>query len=261
MFVLAFTLSFLGGFRSAIIGALLVFGLIFILENMHRSILMLPIILIGLMGSVALVPLASQLPYTFQRALAFLPLLNIDPEARLDAQGSTQWRLDIWQALLPEVPKYLLLGKGYAFSAEVFNESMGRNATFQKNIDAAQNPLALSSDFHSGPFSVVISFGLWGVLAWLWYWVAGFRVVWRNYHYGDPAIRHLNLFLFAMFVCKCVGFLFIFGNLVEDVGSFAGIIGLSLALNHGITRPPPRQTNPVIANPRFSLPAQPAFQR
>ena len=260
LFILAFTLSFLGGFRSAIIGALLVFGLIFILEKMHRSILMLPIILIGLMGSVALVPLASHLPYTFQRALAFLPL-KIDPEARLDAQGSTQWRLDIWQALLPEVPKYLLLGKGYAFSAEVFNESMGRNATFQKNIDAAQNPLALSSDFHSGPLSVVISFGLWGVLAWLWYWVAGFRVVWRNYHYGDPAIRHLNLFLFAMFVCKCVGFLFIFGNLVEDVGSFAGVIGLSLALNHGITRPPPRQTNPAIANPRFSLPAQPAFQR
>ncbi len=259
-FVLAFALCFLGGFRSAIIGAALVFSLIFFLEKMHRSILMMPILLISLMAGVALVPLASHLPYTFQRSLAFLPL-NIDSEARMDAEGSTQWRLDIWQALLPEIPKYLLKGKGYAFSAETFNESMGRDATFQRTIDAAQNPLALSSDFHSGPLSVVISFGLWGVLAWLWYWVAGFWVVWRNYHYGDPAIRHLNLYLFATFVCKCVGFLFVFGSLVEDVGSFAGVIGLSLAFNHGVRRPPPRQANPAVASPRFSLPVRPAFQR
>jgi len=258
---LSFVMIFLGGFRSGVGDALLIFGLIFYLEKMHRSILMLPLVLIGIMGSVALVPLAPHLPYTFQRALAFLPL-KIDSDARMDAQGSTQWRLDIWQGLLPEVPKYLLLGKGYAFSAEVYTEMMGQNATF-KTFDPSQDPLALSSDFHSGPFSVVITFGIWGVLAWLWYWAAGFYVVWRNYHYGDPAIRHINLFLFASFVCKCISFLFIFGGIVEDVGGFAGIVGLSLAMNHGMARPQPQlHASPAATtSPRLSLPVRPAFQR
>ena len=260
---LAFVLIFLGGFRSAIIGALIVFAMIFYLEKMHRTVLMLPLVFATILGGMILVPLAPHLPYTFQRALAWLPL-DISAGARMDAEASTQWRLDIWQALLPEVPKYLLLGKGYSFSAETFNQSMGADATFanRTTIDAAQDPLALSSDFHSGPLSVVISFGIWGVLAWLWYWVAGFWVVWRNYHHGDPAIRHLNLMLYALFMAKVFGFLFIFGGIVDDVGGFAGIIGLSIALNHGVKRPQPRSNiRPVAASPEPGIAARPAFQR
>ena len=139
----------------------MILGLLFYLEKMYRTSLMLVVVLGGLMGGALLVPLAPHLPYTFQRSLAFLPL-NIRPDVRMDAEASTQWRLDMWSALLPEVPKYLLLGKGYSFSQETFNESMGNGATFQHTIDASQNPLALSSDFHSGPLSVVIPFGIWG---------------------------------------------------------------------------------------------------
>ena len=257
---ISFVLIFLGGFRSALIGALILFGMIFYLEKMHRTAIMLAFVLFGFMGGALLVPMAAHLPYTFQRSLAWLPL-DITPEARIDAEGSTQWRLNMWQSLLPEVPKYLLLGKGYSFSAKTFSDSMGRNATF-KSIDAAEDPWALSSDFHSGPLSVVISFGIWGVLAWLWYWAAGFWVVWRNYHYGDPAIRHLNMFLFASFVSKCFAFLFIFGGIVDDVGGFAGIIGLSVALNHGVMRPKPKpKASPAPANSRFTIPVRPAFQR
>jgi hypothetical protein len=254
-------LIFLGGFRSSIIGALIVLSLIFYLEKMHRTGMMLVVVLGGIMGGVLLVPLAPHLPYTFQRSLAFLPL-PLRQDALMDAEGSTEWRLEIWSALLPEVPKYLMLGKGFSFTAATFNESMGRNATFQKTISAADNPLALSSDFHSGPLSVVLSFGLWGVLAWLWYWAAGFWVVWRNYHDGDPALRHLNLMLYASFIAKMFGFLFIFGGIVEDVGGFAGIIGLSLALNHGVMRPKLQpKAKPAAANARLSIPVRPAFQR
>jgi hypothetical protein len=257
---LSFVLIFLGGFRSGIIGALMMFGLIFVMEKVHRTMLMLPIVLAAIMGGVALVPLAPHLPYTFQRALAFLPV-NVDPAVRVDAEASTQWRLDMWQALLPTVPNYLLLGKGYSFSVETFNDYMGRDATF-KSIDMADNPLALSSDFHSGPFSVVIPFGIWGVLAWLWYCGAGFRVIWRNHRYGDPKLRHLNLFLFAAFVAKCIVFLFIYGGIVDDVSGFGCLIGLSLALNHGVARPKPQpKPNLAASNPRSSFPARPAFQR
>ena len=249
---LSFILIFTGGYRSGILLAVALLGMVFFFEKLHRTILLLPIVLFGIMASVAMVPLAPRLPHTFQRALAFLPL-NIDPAVRIEAEGTIQWRLDMWAALLPQVPQNLLLGKGFAFSAETFNSSMGANATF-KAIDASQDPLALSSDFHNGPLSVLIPFGIWGALAWLWFMVAGFRVVWRNYRYGDPAIRHANLAFFAMYVYKCFAFLFLFGAIADDVIGFAGIIGLSIALNHGMRRPPPRKTAPVPIKPRFAIP-------
>ena len=61
--------------------------------------------------------MANRLPNTFQRALSFLPV-NIDPAVRAEAQGSLDWRIEMWKALLPQVPQHLLLGKGYAISQE-----------------------------------------------------------------------------------------------------------------------------------------------
>lgn len=256
-------LVFLGGFRSSIIGLAMILGLIFYLEKLHRTGLMLVAVSVGLLGSALLVPLASHLPFTFQRSLAFLPL-DISTEARMDAEDSTEWRLEMWQALLPQIPKYLLLGKGYAFSAETFTESMGVDATFKRTINAAEDPLALASDFHNGPLSVVLSFGIWGVLVWLWFWAAGFFVVWRNYHYGDSALRHLNLFLFATFISNCLFFLFIFGDVVTEVSQFTGVLGLSIALNHGVMRRPPlpkKEPVPVLRqeHERHAFPSRPAF--
>jgi hypothetical protein len=258
---LMFILVFLGGFRSSIAAMLIVVGLLFFLERLYQTGLMLVVVMGGLMGGALIIPLASHLPYTFQRALAFLPL-DITSQARMDAEATTEWRLDMWAALLPEVPKYLLLGKGYAFSSETFDESMGANATFVHTIDASQDPLALSSDFHSGPLSVILPFGIWGVLGWLWYLVAGYWVVWRNYKYGDPELRHINIFFFAYFICKVLVFLFIFGAFQDDVGGFAGIIGLSVAFNHGVmgSRPVPK-ANPAVVRPRMDFPARPALQR
>jgi len=259
LLALAAMLVLTGGFRSSVIGVLIVLALLFYMEKMHQTGVMLVLILVGLMSAVLVVPLASHLPHTFQRSLAFLPL-DISPEVRMDAEGSTTWRVEMWKALLPQIPQYLLLGKGYAFSAETFNESMGVNAMFQHNIDASQDPLALSSDFHSGPLSILIPFGIWGALVWLWYWLAGFWVVWRNFRYGDQDLRHINVFFLALFISKCVTFLFVFGGLVEDMGSFAALIGLSVAINHGVMQPAPA-VQPAPASPVMPFPGAPAWQR
>ena len=252
-------LVMLGGFRSFIIGLFLVVGLLFVMEKLHRTGIMLVVLLTSLMGATLLVPLAPHLPFTFQRALAFLPL-NISEDVRLNAEGSTEWRIEIWKALLPQIPKYLLLGKGYAFSAQTFNESMGNDAQFHNKliIDASENPLALSNDFHSGPLSVIIPFGIWGALLWLWFWAAGFYVIWRNYRYGDPDFVYINRFFVAFFVGRCVGFLFVFGDLVLDMATFSGLIGLSIAINHGISKPRPaikNQPAPAKPLPPAQLPA------
>jgi hypothetical protein len=153
----------------------------------------------------------------------------------MNAEDSTEWRLNMWEALLPQIPNYLLLGKGYAFSSETYDENIAGNSAFRA-IDASQDPLALASDFHSGPLSVVIPLGLWGVVAWLWFWIAGYFVLWRNYHYGDADLRHINIFLYASFISKCILFLFVAGSMVSDINSFTGLVGLSVAINHGVKR-------------------------
>lgn len=259
--LVAFLLMFLGGYRSMVVNTVITLALIFYLERLHRTGLMLVVVFVGITGAALVVPLASHLPYTFQRSLAFLPL-DISADARMDAEGSTQWRLDMWSALLPQIPKYLFLGKGYAFSSQTFDESMGANATFHRTIDAADDPLALAGDFHSGPLSVVLSFGLWGVLVWLWFWVAGFHVMWRNYRYGDPDLRHINLYLYAAFISKIVGFLFVFGDVVGDVGGFGCLIGLSIALNHGVCKRPAAAVDasaPKPAPDRVAFPIHPGL--
>ena len=48
--------------------------LMFFMEGLHRTRLLPFFILVGLVGACLLVPLAHKLPYTFQRALSFLPL-------------------------------------------------------------------------------------------------------------------------------------------------------------------------------------------
>ena len=261
IFTVCFGVIFLGGYRSAIIFPVLVFGVLFFAEGMHRSRLMPAFVLSAILASALVVPMARHLPFTFQRSLAFLPL-DIDPQARMDAEGSTQWRLQIWQALLPQIPQYLLLGKGFSFTSETYGELMSGQSGF-KTVDAAENPLALSSDFHSGPLSVILSFGIWGAIVWLWFWGACFWALRRNYKYGDPALRNSNSFLLAYFAVKCVSFMVIFGAVQNDIGIFAGLAGLSVALNNGVRKPVPqpvpvRQPAPV----RRTWPGpHPAFQR
>src|SRR6202142_3862672 len=232
IFILFPIYGLLGGFRSfvALVGLTIV--VLFFLERLHRTRFMLIILLAGLLGGLALIPLAPHLPYTFQRALAFLPV-KIDPVARMDAQGSADWRFNMWQALLPQIPQYLLLGKGYVISPLDYQFVMGPQASI-RNTFAENDAMALAEDFHSGPLSVIIPFGIWGCIAFLWFMAAGIRVVYCNYRYGDPELQTVNSFLLAAFVAQTVFFFFVAGAFNSDMLKFCGLLGLSVSLNGGM---------------------------
>jgi hypothetical protein len=256
---LFFVSVFFGGFRSFVFVCVLLFLIQFFLEGLHRTHLLPIFALVGILMAVVCVPLADKLPKTFQRALAFLPL-NIDPMIRMDAEGSTDWRLQMWKAVLPEVPGHLLLGKGYSISQSDF-QSM--NAVFHP-IDEEDWGSALAGDYHNGPLSVILTFGIWGVIAFLWFLIAGGHALYNNYHYGDPALQTVNTFLFVFFLTRVILFFFIFGSLYSDMAIFTGLLGLSVSLNGGIRRPaatPVQERTgpcqPAPLRPRL----QPLFQR
>jgi hypothetical protein len=261
LFVMASIMIMLGGFRLAIIAYLGIGGMLFYFEGLHRTRALLVFILAGILIVVTIVPFSSHLPFTFQRSLAFLPL-NLSEDAKEAARSSSEWRFEMWKALLPQVPSHLLLGKGYAISMEDW-QNMGNDVAF-RSVDASQQGLALASDFHNGPLSVVLPFGIWGVIATLWLMLAGLRVVYRNFRYGDESLRTINNYLWAVYSFSAFRFIFLYGALNAYMLSLTSIIGFSIAMNGGVRRPAPQpvQTRQPMVHPAKILPrTRPAFQR
>jgi len=95
---------------------------------------------------------------------------------------------------------------------------------------------AFAGDYHSGPLSVIIPFGIFGAAGFVWFLIAGGRVLYLNHRYGDPSLKLINACLFAYFLCRVISFFFIFGALYYDLYFFTGTVGLSLSLNGGVSR-------------------------
>jgi O-Antigen ligase len=259
MFVVFTGLSLMGGFRSQMILCGCVFLIQCYLEKLHQSKAFPAFILVVVVAATLIVAFANKLPFSVQRSLAFLPL-KLDPVAVQAAESTEEWRLGIWKEALPTVPQYLLLGKGYAISAgdlDVATSTAFRYASDLESVDIVGN-------YHSGPLSVVIPFGIWGVIAIFWFWIASLRALYLNYRHGDSGARTVNIFLLAYFIAKVFLFLIIFGGLYGDMYNFTAIIGLSVSINGGIRRAvavkaPVMAESPArpLVRPRF----QPFFQR
>lgn len=256
LFAILFVLAQLGGFRSALFANVVTVFFIFFLEGLHRTRLLAVAIAVTFIAGTAVVPFARDLPESIQRSLSFLPL-DINPAVRADADGSTDWRLAIWKAILPKVPEYLLLGKGYSLSVIDYQE-MGTDNPFTRSAqaDASLEGLAISNDFHSGPLTAIICFGVWGCLSILFIMGAGVFILYRNYKYGDPALLSVNALLLAMHLEHIIHFFLIWGAYDYDVGAFAKYVGFSVALNWGVCRRPRQAVVNVHSAPK-ALPAEP----
>jgi O-antigen ligase len=245
---LAFIASLLGGFRSALITFALLVAMQFWLEGLFRTRFLVAGLIALLLGLVVLIPLAPKLPLSVQRSLSVLPV-KIDPMARADAQASTEWRLEMWKVLLPQISEYLWLGKGYAIDPSdlyLAEEAVKRNLI--KNYEVA----LLAGDYHSGPLSVLVPFGIFGVIGFLWFIGASIRLLYRNYRFSDPSLQKINTFLLASFLARFVYYIVGVGALSSDLVFFAGTVAFSIALNGGMRKPAPA---PATVSSAALLPA------
>jgi hypothetical protein len=234
-------LGLLSGFRSVLVLILMTLALLFYLERLYQTRLLLPLVVGALLGTGLLAAFAPRLPFTVQRSLAVVPFLQLDPMVRLDAEISSGWRVKIWREVLPQIPQYLLVGKGYSFSG---NE--------QQQMRGDREATELVGDYHNGPLSVIVPFGIFGTIAFLWLLVAGIWVLYQNYRFGDPAYQRINTFLFAYFVVRAIVFFAVFGSLHSDLPMFLGLLGLGISLNGGVAKPAVVPQPKVVFN-RFRL--------
>ena len=186
-------------------------------------------------------PQAERLPLMAQRALSFLPAVPIDPVAKESAQASTQWRVEMWKQVLPMIPKYLFIGKGYALDPnDLF---MAQQSAF-RGFGIQATAALVAGDYHNGPLSVVIPFGLFGIIGFAWLLLAGVRVLYHHYRFGDPSIQRINTFILAAFVAKALFFTFVFGSISGDLCVLLGLLGLSTSINGPPRGCPQPATNP-----------------
>ena len=230
LFFGAIIIGLMSGFRSFVIFLLLVLCVQFFLEGLHRTPFILSAGAVTIIGFGLLMGCAYRLPTNVQRALSFLPV-PVDPAVRSDAEGSFEWRLEMWRYLLPDIPKYLLKGKGYAINPR---EHLLSWESARRGAAPTSDPAMVTADYHNGPLSVLIPFGIWGALAVVWFWIAAGRVLYLNYKYGHPALHYMNTALFALFIAKVVNFVVFVGALSSDMAQFTGLLGLSISLNCGV---------------------------
>lgn len=240
-----FVVSLFGGFRSAFLVLAMILGLLFYLERLHRTGWLLPVIFGLLAGGGLMILFMPHMPYSVQRSFAVVPFIPIDPAVKMDVEASSEWRIQMWRDVAPEIPQHLIVGKGYAFSQKELAKVEMRGGTRQESMEMVGN-------YHNGPLSVILPFGIPGSIAVVWLFVAGIRVLYRNYQFGDPALRNINTFLFAQFVVSTVCFFAIFGALQTDMHGFLGILGLGISLNGGVAKPGVAPQPKIVFN-RFKL--------
>jgi hypothetical protein len=123
-----------------------------------------------------------------------------------------------------------------------------------------QEMTILAGDYHSGPLTTLIPFGIFGLIGLIWFMIAGLRLLYLNRKNGPQELKTVNTFLYAYFISKLLVFWFVFGNFYSDFAVFIGIIGFSISLNHGIRTSPseaPVEPEPLPQVSSFAVPVRP----
>jgi O-antigen ligase len=223
-----FALASLGGFRSLFFMVAILFGICGWLEGVHRQLRGWVLVIAGVMALTILVLFIDKMPYVIQRSLSMLPI-KVDQSALADAQASTEWRLEMWKILWGEIPQYLAVGKGFGFShtdywfAGYFNDMLRQGSGNERSL--------LVGDYHSGPLTVLVPFGIPGALAFvafIYYSWRQLRAMWLR---GNPELRTVNRFLYGYFLTRLAVYIFIYGQFNLDLIVFTGLVGMSVAIN------------------------------
>jgi len=206
----------LSGFRSALIGT----GASFVIASYfwggaHAAFRAM---FLGLAAVVLLVAAQSaglSLPRSAQRALSFIPA-EWDHDAVYSAEGTTEWRVDMWKTVLANPKKFLrnpILGSGFGFSEEDLNIQLAAFSGGAGYAQASQfESQLITGAFHNGPLSAIRFVGIIGLILfytlYIYMVVYAFRLVKTTK--GTPYF-YLAVFLATPTIYGLFSYTFIYG--------------------------------------------------
>lgn len=237
MLVVAFGAIFLSGYRSALLFAIVAVVLSALLRGRLKDLwvagavmLLALIVLVSLQGSVL------QLPKTMQRALSWLPG-DWDQATVADAEGSSQWRFEMWAWAWNDdrILRNRTWGQGFGLSIDdmnlIANSLMagGGGATLLGGSD--RESFMITGAFHSGPLSTIKYIGVVGLV--LYYPLMCYMAIlaWRLciQARGTKAFP-LALFVGIPIIYEPFNFVVVFGGLDSNYSQlllWAGLLNMT----------------------------------
>jgi O-antigen ligase len=164
LLLLCLSLMGLSGFRSRLVALVMVaagYGFFKARSKVKYVVVM------GVIGAVAwggVIVMSPHLPLGLQRAISFVPGAQIDARTAHDASGSIDWRVEIWGYCLSQAKEFLVIGRGSAFNVWETAENLGVS-----DIQTYSPWFAFQTrSYHSGPLTLLIDYGIPGLLTALW---------------------------------------------------------------------------------------------
>ncbi len=154
-FVVAACSAMISGVRQLLLQALLFMTAFLLLSSRRRFMTLMVFGLCGLVGLGILVVLVEHLPYGVQRVMTMVPGVRVSAAAEMAAAETLEWRLMLWKLAMADLPKYLLIGRGFAYNLA---DSISAVQHQYMTMDAVRSAL-MQGDLHMGPMAVIYSLG------------------------------------------------------------------------------------------------------
>ena len=257
-------LIFLSGFRLAIMAAVMFFALSLVLRRQIVGLWILATSLVIIFVTVIAVQISGvvELPFTLQRTLSFLPG-DWDPDAKRDAEESTQWRLEMWRWAWEDdrILRDKIWGQGFGLSLadmqiEAATRTSGQAEGSGFTGGMTQEWWLINGAFHNGPLSAIRNVGVIGLLLYLVLIITSVKVACRLCLQAHGT----HLFTMALFIAipilwESVRFIFLYGHYPAAICTSIYWAGLLNLLRNNMPEKAP--VNAQISNLKRAVTAPP----
>jgi hypothetical protein len=245
LLAIAFGAIFLSGFRSALLFAMVAFVLATLLRGRFKdlwiaggAVLLFVVALISLQGNVL------QLPTTMQRALSWLPG-QWSAEAVQQAEGSSQWRFEMWEWAWNDdrILRDRTWGQGFGLSIDDMNliasSLMAGEGGGSRLGGSDRENFMITGSFHNGPLSTIKYVGIVGLVIYFPLLCYMAVLAWRicQKARGTKAF-FLALFVGIPIIYEPFNFVFIFGGFDGSLSQslyWAGLLNMTSNHVHRVT--------------------------
>jgi|GEM_PF-2299416 Lipid A core - O-antigen ligase and related enzymes len=208
VFAAIVALSLLSGYRLMTASLILIAALTLFLQKGFTTPRLALLFLAGCIGLFFVYFFASELPNSVQRAISWLPGIDVSNVAQSDAFQTVEWRLRLWRVALEYLPDYWLVGKGFSYNlAEAL---AAREMIYRDDLQWA----LVMSGYHNGWLSMILTTGLLGTIFCLVLLIVPVREHWKihNRPWNSEVLHRYHGVFLAAITANAAIFVIVYGD-------------------------------------------------
>lgn len=229
--MLGVLLLLMSGFRRYAVLSVFVFFMCSVLLSKRRGTTAIFWSVAGLIGVLMAYVTAPMLPHNVQRAIAFLPGIQIGSDALISTENSGEWRLELYKYCIEDIPNYWLVGKGLLMSLDDKLYQLSYLA-----MKGGTDPYGafIGRNYHSGIFELILNQGVVGLLSFMSLALILMIRVWKHISKFRDESRLWKICVTLFSVCSALtlDYFLVRGEFQNFIAPFLLFFGLMvLALN------------------------------